>query len=315
MTSSPKISVLTPVYNCVKYLDRCILSVQAQGYSNFEHIVIDGNSSDGTIDILKRYPHLTWISEPDSGEANALNKAIRMASGDLCVWLNGDDWLEPGAFASVVRAMTTNPKTEVFYGQVRMVDESAASYWVKMPLQNIGQPELLRWWLCNNHPHQPGMYFTREAMARGGLFDEALHFSIDYEYWLRLAPTCTYSYVDAVLANALIRTHCKSAGTEVGQVQSHWKVLLPHLRTLAKTEQIQYWRDYFEHRAYNPMPYEKTRLPDDDAALDGLVKFLTEQPGSQLGIRFEAIFTDPDSKNLATTRIEDYALRQGGGVR
>jgi ADP-heptose:LPS heptosyltransferase/glycosyltransferase involved in cell wall biosynthesis/predicted O-methyltransferase YrrM len=311
MKKRPTISVLTPVYNCAHYITRCIESVQSQGYGNVEHIIADGGSKDGTVDILKRYPHLVWISEPDSGEAHALNKAIRMASGDLLVWLNGDDWLEPGAFEAVISSIELHPNSEVLYGKVRMVHEANQNAFIKSPLNSIGTPELIRWWLTDNHPHQPGMYFSREALLKAGLFDESLHYSIDYEYWLRLARDSKFGYVDSVLANALIRVECKSAGTEVEQVRSHWNVLLPYVRALPPIEQEHFWRDYYQHRLSKPMIFEQTRMPEDDAALGGLVASLTETPGPSLTERFSKIFPGEGAQAHVTAALEDYAARRG----
>ena len=89
---TPVISVITPSLNCAAYIRECIESVLAQDYRNFEHVIIDAASTDETVDILKAYPHLKWISEPDRGEADALNKALRMARGDIIGWLNTDDY-------------------------------------------------------------------------------------------------------------------------------------------------------------------------------------------------------------------------------
>ena len=91
MKETPKISVVTPTLNCGQFIRDCIESVLAQNYENFEHIIVDGGSADGTVDVLREYPHLTWVSEPDDGEVFALNKALKIASGDIIGWLNADD--------------------------------------------------------------------------------------------------------------------------------------------------------------------------------------------------------------------------------
>jgi len=87
-----KISIITPTLNHAQYIEDTILSVKNQDYSDFEHIIIDGGSTDGTVDILKKYPHLIWISEKDSGQSNAINKGFKMASGDILAWINSDDY-------------------------------------------------------------------------------------------------------------------------------------------------------------------------------------------------------------------------------
>ena len=102
--STPKITIVTPSFNQGKFIDENIQSVLTQNYPNFEHIIIDGGSIDGTVDILKKYSHLKWVSEPDRGQASALNKGFRMATGDVIGWLNSDDSYLPGTFEVVARA-------------------------------------------------------------------------------------------------------------------------------------------------------------------------------------------------------------------
>jgi len=102
--STPKITIVTPSFNQGNFIDENIQSVLTQNYPNFEHIIIDGGSIDGTVDILKKYSHLKWVSEPDRGQASALNKGFRMATGDVIGWLNSDDSYLPGTFEVVARA-------------------------------------------------------------------------------------------------------------------------------------------------------------------------------------------------------------------
>src|ERR1700730_6704068 len=101
MVSSPKIYVVTPSLNQGQYIGYAILSVLQQGYENFEHIVVDGCSRDNTLEVLRRYPHLRSISEPDKCQSDALNKGVRMATGDLVGWLNSDGYYFPGALKTI----------------------------------------------------------------------------------------------------------------------------------------------------------------------------------------------------------------------
>ena len=97
-----KISVITPSFNSGEYLEDAIQSVLIQQYPSFEHIVVDGGSTDGTMDILRKYNHITWISEPDKGQSDAMNKGFKMSTGDIIVYLNADDYFLPGAFNRVI---------------------------------------------------------------------------------------------------------------------------------------------------------------------------------------------------------------------
>jgi glycosyltransferase involved in cell wall biosynthesis len=111
-----RISILTPSLNSVAYLERAIQSVLAQNDPNFEHIIVDGGSTDGTVTILKRYPHLKWVSEPDQGQTDAMNKAFSMSQGDITTYLNADDWFEPGVFAHVRDCFAGEPEADMVIG-------------------------------------------------------------------------------------------------------------------------------------------------------------------------------------------------------
>src|ERR1700743_3653163 len=100
-----KISIITPSYNQGQFIEDAIRSVLDQGYPDFEHIVIDNCSTDGTLDVLRRYPHVRWVSEPDGGQSAALNKGLRLSTGDVLAWLNCDDFYLPGAFHTAAAAL------------------------------------------------------------------------------------------------------------------------------------------------------------------------------------------------------------------
>src|SRR6266481_7579947 len=112
--TSPKISIVTPTFNQAAFIEEALLSVKEQHYENVEHIVIDGASTDGTVELLRRYcgqpgwEHLRWISEPDRGQSDALNKGCQLITGDIVGWLNSDDRYRPRCFAEVVEAFNKN---------------------------------------------------------------------------------------------------------------------------------------------------------------------------------------------------------------
>ena len=131
MTHGPKISIITPTYNCGQLIRRCIESVTSQEYPNFEQIVVDGESKDNTVDVLRQFPHVKWVSEKDNGEANALNKGLKMVTGDIVCWLNADDYLHPNALVPVGLAFAQNPDWELVFSNTYMVDSHGAVLWVK----------------------------------------------------------------------------------------------------------------------------------------------------------------------------------------
>lgn len=125
-SDSVSISIITPSYNQVEYLQRTLESVKTQSYDAVEHIVVDGGSTDGTVDLLESYEsryNLTWISEPDRGQSHAVNKGLKMATGDWVGWQNSDDFYLPEAFQAVVDAIETNPDAIAVYGDLLIVNE------------------------------------------------------------------------------------------------------------------------------------------------------------------------------------------------
>jgi glycosyltransferase involved in cell wall biosynthesis len=282
----PKISIVTPTYNCGHLIRRCIQSVTSQGYPNIEHIVVDGASSDNTVEVLKEYPHLRWVSEKDTGEANALNKGLKLATGDIVCWLNADDYLHPNALIPVGQTFAENPSWELVFGNTHMVDPNGKILWVKNSFPGTALNTLVKWWEHGTMPHQPSMFFKTSLFDRVGPLNEKLHFSIDLELWLRCAVETKYHHIDRVLSCAVQRNDCKSDGTEVEQIKSHWNVLVPFLKHLSFDERVDFWGDYYIGRltglnCHNHL--DPTHFPDSEEALLAVVRAITLHE-SNLGI-------------------------------
>ena len=197
------ISVVMPSYNQAEFIGRAIESVQSQqGEFTLEHIVVDGGSSDGTTDILARYGDaVRWVSEPDDGQADALNKGIAMATGDIVGWLNSDDLYEPGALAAVAEVFEAEPETQWLYGKVRIVDpeDREIRRWItrykNRRMCRYGYAKLL----AENWVSQMGVFWRRDAGAKVGAFRTDLHYCMDYNYWLRLGARWPGRFVDRYL--------------------------------------------------------------------------------------------------------------------
>lgn len=178
-----KVSVITCSRNQGQFIDHTIASVLSQNWPDLEYVVVDGASADNTVDVLKSYgDRITWISEPDSGQSEAINKGIRMTSGDIVGWLNSDDIYYPGAIEQVVEFFAANPGIDVVYGGADYIDVDGNAYgpyptqpWDSVRLQSYC-------FIC-----QPATFLRRTAVERWGLLDTSLHYCMDYEYWLRLA--------------------------------------------------------------------------------------------------------------------------------
>jgi glycosyltransferase involved in cell wall biosynthesis len=244
---APKFSVVTPSYNSGRYIDRCIKSVQSQKYLDFEHIIIDGSSTDETINILKSYEHLNWLSEPDQGEIEAVNKGLKMVTGDIIIWLNTDDYLLENTFENVNKIFDSSPETHVIYGHAYIVNEQDQITHEKRVEPNIDLPQLMRWWLGNKGlPHQSSIFFSRHALEVTGAINQNLHFSADLEYWIRLTRKFKFKFIDKFLScAALFRKDAKSDNTIPAQISSHWRITLPVHSELTLSQQISFWADYW----------------------------------------------------------------------
>src|SRR5207253_763858 len=151
---------------------------------------------DQTVDVLKKYPHLRWVSEPDRGEGDALNKALKLVTGDIVHWLNGDDWIEKGVYQRVADEMDPQAGRHVVYGKTNMVNDDLQFLWLKQSEPNMSLELLLRYWRNHQQPHQPSTFYSWQLVTDVGPFNDSLHFSIDLEYWLRVALKYRFHYVD-----------------------------------------------------------------------------------------------------------------------
>lgn len=191
----PLVSVLTPSYNQARWLSHNIASVARQTYPWVEHIVVDGGSTDETIGLLESTSDIRWVSEPDRGQSDAINKAFRLSRGEIVGWLNSDDaYYASDAVEVVVTAFERNPKAVVVYGHGALVDASGlVLHLVWVPKLN---PSLLR---IGNYILQPSVFVRRSAVG-DALVDESLDFVMDRDLWLRLARVGPFVRVDRVLA-------------------------------------------------------------------------------------------------------------------
>jgi len=180
----PRISIITPSFNQAAFLEETIRSVLLQGYPNLEYIVIDGGSTDGCVEILKKYSEYLayWVSEKDRGQSNALNKGFARATGDLIGWQNSDDFYAPGAFAAAARASLDLPGWSVLYGPAFLCDEQSKPIRA-FPVGPFDIHNLIPYAnMCNQ-----AMFFSRRVFEDGQFIDESYRHAMDQEYLLRLA--------------------------------------------------------------------------------------------------------------------------------
>jgi glycosyltransferase involved in cell wall biosynthesis len=191
----PLVSIVTPSLNQGRYLEETIRSVASQDYPRIEHIVVDGGSSDETLDVLRRHEGVRWLSEPDRGQADAINKGFRLGAGEILAWLNADDLYLPGAVGTAVAALAETGAGLV-YGGWRQIDEDGATV-REIAARPFDYRELLE---VRNMIPQPATFFTRAAYEAVGELDPGFQYAMDYELWLRIGRSFEIRRVAATLA-------------------------------------------------------------------------------------------------------------------
>lgn len=216
MSVAPKISVVTPSFNSIKTIRDTIRSVVEQSYPNREHIVVDGGSTDGTLDILKSNPDLTWISETDRGHYHAMNKGIAMATGDIVAILNSDDCYRPKALEKVAQAFTEHPDWDGLFGDVIFVDGSGNEIYRRE--EALFDYNVLRFSAVCYISH-PTLFVKKAVYERLGAYrhEEFLN-SADYEFILRLGREgCRIGHIAEYLIDYRYHEFGQSADRRITQ--------------------------------------------------------------------------------------------------
>lgn len=221
-----KISVITPSFNSGKYIERAIKSVLDQDYENFEHVVMDGQSTDDTIEILKKYPHLIWVSEQDSGQSEAMNKGFAAATGDVIVYLNADDYFLPGAFKAVVPSFEEGAMVVV--GNLQIITLNGKAITVSC---HVEHEAMLHHWREREpvndglsktpFPNNPVQYFYRREVQAGIPFNEQNHFTMDVEFLMAASSRYDFVKIEAVLGAYVLLEDAKSIVAS-RDVETYW---------------------------------------------------------------------------------------------
>ena len=225
------VSIITPSYNQERYIEQNIRSVQAQDYPHVEHIVIDGGSTDSTVDVLKKYPHLLWVSEKDRGQADALNKGFAKATGDIIGCINSDDYYEENIFKSVVECFRAPDVMWVIGNLTCVFDQTGEVIPVRSPVVTfdrlVNNPDIVR--------QQPA-FFRRDVIDRAGGWNPEYFMAMDFDLWVRLAkispPQMTENNWAYFRLHALQKTshantlrQTKELITILKREQVHWAII------------------------------------------------------------------------------------------
>jgi len=245
-----RISIVTPSLNQGEFIERTVRSVLEQrGDFELEYLVFDGGSTDGTLEILKAYSdRLRLVVEPDTGQANAVNKGLRAATGELLGWVNSDDLLLPGTLARVAEAFRARPELLWLHGRCEIVDEDdrAIRRWVSAYKDRRSRRYTREALLVENFVSQMTVFWRRTLHERVGYLDESLRYTFDYDLWLRFAALQDPLFLDEKLAAFRWYTRSKSGADFERQFEEDAAVFRRHappggmlgLRKRLKTWQI-----------------------------------------------------------------------------
>ncbi len=189
---NPLVSIITPSFQQADYLEQTIRSVLAQDYPRIEYFVVDGASSDGSVDLIRKYAdRLTgWISEPDLGQTDAINKGFARAKGDILAWLNSDDLLYPGAVSAAVSCLQDYPEVGLVYGDADYIDEEGVVIG-RFPAAQTSYRRLRRGYV---HIPQQAAFFRASLWKDVGPLDPSFYFAMDYDLWVRIAARAPIRY-------------------------------------------------------------------------------------------------------------------------
>lgn len=222
MDEWPLITVVTPSMNQGPFLEATIRSVLSQGYPNLEYFVVDGGSTDESVDIIRRYADQLawWVSEKDAGQTDAILKGFSRSRGTVMNWLNSDDQLRPGALFAVARAFS-DKHSDLIAGRDRHFKvEPEAPESIFQPA-GYAFPGCLRFWDGNFRYHQPSTFFTRSAYERAGGLDRTLHFTMDYDLYCRILSDegCRVLYLETELSAFRLHDGAKTSNAKAGFIR------------------------------------------------------------------------------------------------
>ena len=223
ISSSPKVSVITPSYNQGGFIEETINSILDQTYKNVEYIIVDGFSADCTLKVIAKYSASISkvISEKDAGQSDAINKGIRLATGDLITWLNSDDLLEPQAIELAVSTFIEHPEIDFVYGDVKLVDEKSNQIGL-LKGQQIRTPDVF--FNMDLPIPQQGSMWRRHVTESVGLLDEQWHYVLDREFFLRICLSHKVKYINRIFGS--FRQHGQSKSVSMKEA---WIMELPSM--------------------------------------------------------------------------------------
>lgn len=219
----PKISIVTPSFNQAKFLERTILSVLNQNYANLEYIIIDGGSTDGSVEIIRKYESRIsyWVSESDRGQAHAINKGLQRATGEWVAWQNSDDIFYPGAFKSFAQMAHKCPRVDLIIGNMNLIDSDDRVLRDIKYVRPTYRSLLAEGMVLTNQ----AAFWRRRVHDEIGYLDESLDCGFDYEWFLRLLRKQKAAHVNATWGGLRMHEDTKTHNQQTTFVEEYRQIL------------------------------------------------------------------------------------------
>ncbi|MCK6538908.1 MAG: glycosyltransferase [Anaerolineales bacterium] len=224
MNAHPLVSIVTPSFNQARFLEATVRSVLEQDYPRIEYFIVDGGSTDGSVEIIKKYAegledrqqavgfHKVdyWVSEPDKGQTDAINKGFARAQGDILAWINSDDTYEPGAVSAAVKYLQEHPDVGLVYGDANFIDENGRVIG-KFAARQTDYARLRRGYV---HIPQQASFFRASLWREVGPLDPSFYFAMDYDLWVRIAARAAIHYTPQLWANFRLHSSGKTIAAD-----------------------------------------------------------------------------------------------------
>lgn len=222
---NPKISIITPSYNQGNFIEKTILSVLNQDYKNIEYIIVDGGSNDNSVEIIKKYSDYLsyWISEPDTGQSEAINKGFKIATGDIIGWINSDDFYTNGAVSNLVKSIDDD--SVLYYGILGYCMADGKHDRLESVDEKISFESILNGKSCTS---QPGSFYKKDTLKHIGYLDESLNFVMDTDLWLKLLKNGKATFIPHVMAYIRAHSDSKSCNKKLSDIKESQEIFIKH---------------------------------------------------------------------------------------
>jgi glycosyltransferase involved in cell wall biosynthesis len=267
-----KITIVTPSYNQGNYLEETIRSILNQDYPNLEYFIVDGGSKDQSVDIIKKYESQLdkWVSEPDKGQTDAINKGLNWASGDVFTWINSDDQLTENALFKANEIFQRNPEIELIHGKTILING-------KEIIKGANEKQLPSQYLSGMAFPQPSSFFrTRLIQQYSMKLDESLHYGMDFDLFIRLFLVGEFMCTEEVFSRYLIHPESKTSQTNVGFAKD-WALVYSRFLATVERKDLIYLLQTMGLYQDDGVRYKIDRHLSDDLMEESFKLFLAQQ--------------------------------------